>query len=175
QAGRKDPPIPRAHHDAAAVAGELVGEVLGIADGEDLRRGVMPQTPGRQRDQLGGDDLEMPVHRQLGLRVEVLEAARGEADEVLPQQDLVLGRGEVLEHHFSAFEKRALSCSMTFSSASLKAEVSGEAGSVWPSRSRTKSRRILIARQSALAERLTSWVMIASRLVILRLPPLSLT
>ena len=152
QAGRKDPPIPRAHHDAAAVAGELVGEVLGIADGEDLGRGVMPQTPGRKRDrghqgfqmtrwqvddqppdlafphrgQLGGDDLEMPVHRQLGLRVELLEAARGEGGEVVPQQDLVLGRGEVLEHHFSAFENRALSCSMTFSSASLKAEVSGE-------------------------------------------------
>jgi len=34
---------------------------------------------------------------------------------------------------------------------------------------------ILIARQSAVAERLTSWVMIASRLVILRRPPLSLT
>ena len=44
------------------------------------------------RGQLGGDDLEMPVHRQLDLRVEVLEAARGEADEVLPQQDPVLGR-----------------------------------------------------------------------------------
>src|SRR3984893_7624573 len=201
QAGRKDPPIPRAHHDAAAVAGELVGEVLGIADAEDLGRGVMPQTPGRKGDrghqgfqmtrwqvddqppdlafphggQLGGDDLEMPVHRQLGLRIEVLETAHGEADEVLPQQDLVLGRSEVLEHHFSAFENRALSCSMTFSSASLKAEVSGEAGSVCPSISRTKSRRILIARQSAVAERLTSWVMIASRLVILRLPPLSLT
>src|SRR5258708_36326596 len=105
----------------------------------------------------------MPVHRQIGLRVEVLEAARGEADEVLPQQDLIFGRGEVLEHHFSAFENRALSCSMTFSSASLKAAVSGEAGSVCPSISRTKSQRILIARQSAVAERLTSWVMIASR------------
>src|SRR4029077_16892238 len=105
--------------------------------------------------------------------VEILETARGEADEVLPQQDLVLGRGEVLEHHFSAFEKRALSCSMTFSSASLKAEVSGEAGSVCPSISRTKSKRILIARKSAVAERLTSWVMIAWRLVTLRRPPFS--
>ena len=47
---RKDPPVPGAHHDAAAIAGELVGEVLGIADGEDLRRGVMPQTPGRKGD-----------------------------------------------------------------------------------------------------------------------------
>ena len=37
EAGRKDLPIPRAHHDTAAIAGELVGEVLGIADAQDLR------------------------------------------------------------------------------------------------------------------------------------------
>jgi hypothetical protein len=37
------------------------------------------------------------------------------------------------------------------------------------------SRRILIARKSAEAERLTSWVTIASRLVILGRPPFSLT
>ena len=30
QARRKDPPIPRAHRDAPAIAGELVGEILGI-------------------------------------------------------------------------------------------------------------------------------------------------
>jgi hypothetical protein len=36
QAGWKDLPIPRAHHDAAAIAGQLVGEVLGIADGFSL-------------------------------------------------------------------------------------------------------------------------------------------
>src|ERR1700720_3710528 len=98
----------------------------------------------------------MPVHRQFGLRDPALEAARGEADNGRPQQDLVLSRGEVLEHHFSGFENRALSCSMTFSSASLKAEVSGEAGSAWPSMSRSMSRRILIARKSAVADRLTS-------------------
>ena len=51
------------------------------------------------------------------------------------------------------FEKRALSCSMTFSSASLKGET--DADSVWLSISRTMSRRILIARKSAEAERLT--------------------
>jgi hypothetical protein len=81
------------------------------------------------RGQLGRDNLEMRVDRELGLRVEVLETARGEAEEVPPQQDLVLGWGEVLEHHFW-FRDRALSCSMTFCSASLKAEVSGEACSV---------------------------------------------
>ena len=123
------------------------------------RRQVDDQPPDLalpHRGQLGGDDFEMPVHRQLGLRVEVLEAARGKGGEVLPQQDLVLRPGQVFEHHFSPFEKRILSCSITFSSASLKAEVSEDAGSVWPSMSRTKSSRILIARQSAVAERLTS-------------------
>ena len=50
QAGWKDFPIPRAHHDAAAIAGELVGEILGIADAQDLGRGVVPQTPGGKRD-----------------------------------------------------------------------------------------------------------------------------
>jgi hypothetical protein len=48
QAGRKDLPVPRAHHDGAAVAGELVGEILGIADGEELGRGVVSETPGRK-------------------------------------------------------------------------------------------------------------------------------
>ena len=82
------------------------------------------------RGQLGGDDFEVPVDRELGLRIELLEAASGEGGEVVPQQDLVLGPSQVLEHHFSAFEKRALSCSKTFSSALLKAEVSGAVGSV---------------------------------------------
>src|SRR5438874_1257342 len=117
----------------------------------------------------------MPVHRELGLGVQVVEAARGESDEVLPKHAVVLLPGQVFEHHFSAFEKRARSCAMTFSSASLKGEVSGEDGSVWPSISRTMSRRILIARKSAEAERLTSWVTIALRLVILRRSPFSVT
>ncbi len=50
QAGREDLPIPRAGHDAAAVAGELVGKILGIADAQDLGRRVVPQTPGREGD-----------------------------------------------------------------------------------------------------------------------------
>src|SRR5207249_888375 len=78
------------------------------------------------RGQLGGDDLEMPVHCQLGLRVEVLEAPSGEGGEVVPQQSPVLGLGQLLEHHVPAFENRAFSCAMTFSSASLKAAVSGD-------------------------------------------------
>jgi len=97
EAGWKDPTIPRAHHDAAAIAGELVGEILGIADAQDLGRRVMPETPRRKGDrghqgfemarrqvddqssdlalahlgQLGGDDLEMPVWRKRRLRVEL--------------------------------------------------------------------------------------------------------
>jgi hypothetical protein len=128
QAGRKELAIPRAHHDATTIAGELVGEILGIADAQDLRRGIMPETPGRKRDrghqgfkmerrqvndqppdlavphggQLGGDDLEMPVDRQLGLRVEVIEAARGKGTKILPQQGLVLGVCQVLKHRILA-------------------------------------------------------------------------
>jgi hypothetical protein len=119
QPGGKDLPIPWTHHDAAAIAGELVGEILGIADTEYRGGGIMPETPRRKSDrghqgfevagrqvddqppdlalpyggQLGGDDLEVPVHRQLGLRVQSVEAARGEGREILPQQDLVLGPG----------------------------------------------------------------------------------
>src|SRR5271170_185286 len=48
--------------------------------------------------QLGGDDLEMPVHRQLGLRIELLEAAGDEGGEVLAQQRLVLGARQVVTH-----------------------------------------------------------------------------
>jgi hypothetical protein len=36
QAGRKGLAIPPAHHDAAAVAGELIGEILGVADAQEL-------------------------------------------------------------------------------------------------------------------------------------------
>jgi hypothetical protein len=156
QAGRKDLTIPRAHHDAPAIAGELIGEILGIADAENLGRGIAPEAPRREGDrgqqgfemarrqvdnqpldpafphgvQLGGDDLEVPVHRQAGLRVEILEAASGEGRQVAVQQELVLRLCQ--EFHGSGFpiEKRALICSRTFSSASLKSEVSGAVGSV---------------------------------------------
>src|SRR5207237_4577710 len=140
---------------------------------EMARRQVDNQPP--HRGQLGGDDFEMPVRRQAGLRVEVLEAAPGEGRQVVSQQDLVLGPGQ--EFHCSGFPipKRALICSRTFSSASLKSEVSGAVGSVWRSMSRMMSSRILIARKSAVADRLTSWVMMAWRLLTLRRPPLSVT
>ena len=104
QAGRKDLAIPRPDHDAAAIAGKLVGEILGIADTEDLHRRVEPETPGRKGDrghqrfevtrwqiddqpldlalthlsQLGGNDLEMPVWRKRHLRVELGKTALSE-------------------------------------------------------------------------------------------------
>src|SRR5207248_3146462 len=165
------------------IARKLVSEILGVADTEDLGRGVVPETPGRKGDrghqgfevagrqvddqspdpafpnggQLGGDDFEVPVRRQTGVRVKVLEAASGEGGEVVPQQELVLGPSQIFHGSGFPIEKRALICSRTFSSASLNSEVSGALGSVWHSMSRTISRRILIARKSAVAERLTSW------------------
>jgi hypothetical protein len=51
--------------------------------------------------QLAGDDLDMPVRRELGLRVEIIKAACGKRGEILPQQDVVLGRCEILDHRSS--------------------------------------------------------------------------
>ena len=65
------------------------------------RRQVDDQPPDPalpDRGQLGGDDLQVPVERQLGLRVEIVEAARGEGGEVLPQQGVVLAPGQTVEH-----------------------------------------------------------------------------
>ena len=55
----EDLPIPQAGHDAAAIAGELVGEILGIADAEDLGRRVEAQTPGRKGDR-GHQGFQVP-------------------------------------------------------------------------------------------------------------------
>jgi hypothetical protein len=78
----------------------------------------------------------MPVDRQLGLWVELVKAARGEGGEILPQQSVVQIPGEVLDHPVSGIENRARSCSITFSSAAVKPEVSEESGSLWFSMSR---------------------------------------
>src|SRR5690349_15996002 len=83
------------------------------------------------RGQLGGDDLEMPIDRELSLRVEVMKATRRETAEILPQQGVVLGQGKVVDHRLSPSEprKRALNCSMTLSSAEPK-EVSEFSGAL---------------------------------------------
>src|SRR5947208_3516585 len=59
EARREYLPIPPARHDAAAIARELVGEILRIADAEDLCRRVVPETPGRKGDR-GHQRFEMP-------------------------------------------------------------------------------------------------------------------
>ena len=110
--GREEPLVPVAGDDAPAVARQFVGEVLGVADAEDLRARVVPETPGRKGDrgqvrlqmarrhaddqpadpafahrrELRRDQLDMPVHRERGARVELAERARREAREVVPQQ-----------------------------------------------------------------------------------------
>ena len=43
--------------------------------------------------QLGGDDLEMPIHRQAGLLVQIGKAAPREGGKVLPQQNLIFSSG----------------------------------------------------------------------------------
>jgi hypothetical protein len=50
EAGREDPAVPVAGDDMPAIARQFVGEILRIADAEDLRRGIMAQTPGRKGD-----------------------------------------------------------------------------------------------------------------------------
>jgi len=89
-------PIPPAQHDTAAIAAELLGEILGIADAEDLGGG-WPRTPTREKrlrpasfrmtprqvddqppdlslphgGELSRDHLDVPVRRERGLRVEL--------------------------------------------------------------------------------------------------------
>jgi hypothetical protein len=54
------------------------------------------------RGQLGRDDLEMPVHREGCLRIDLMEAAHGEGAKILPQQRLILDPGQALEHRLIA-------------------------------------------------------------------------
>ena len=51
QAGRREEAlVPVGGEDAAAVARQFVGEVLGIADADDLRTRVVPEAPRRKGD-----------------------------------------------------------------------------------------------------------------------------
>ena len=120
--GREQMPVPVAGDDAPAIARQLVGEVLGIADAEDLGARPVTEAPGRKGDrgqvrlqvarrqvddqppdlalvhrrQLCGDDPDMPARREIGARVELVKAKLGKAGEIVPQQHLVLGRVEAL-------------------------------------------------------------------------------
>jgi hypothetical protein len=48
---------------------------------------------GRSEDR--GDDLDVPVHRELGPRAQLAEAALREADEIEPQQRVVCAPGNL--------------------------------------------------------------------------------
>jgi len=89
-AGREHPAVAVAHHDAPAIARQFVGELLRIAGAQDLRRGLVTETPGgkgdrdqmrlqvtrrhidnqppdlagTQRRQLCAEELDMPVHQK---------------------------------------------------------------------------------------------------------------
>jgi hypothetical protein len=132
EAGRREElPVPAAGEDLPAIARQFVGEVLRIADAEDLRRRVVPEAPGRKRDrrqqrfqvprrqvddeppdpavahcdELGGDDFDMPAHRKAGARVQLAETALRKADKIAPQQRAVFvwgGRHDRGFHHGGA-------------------------------------------------------------------------
>src|SRR5436305_10761785 len=112
EAGRENPAVPVAGDDVPAIARQFVGEILRIADAEDLRRGIVPETPGREGDrgqqrlqvarrqvddeapdlaaaqggQFGGDYCDVPAHCEAGPRVELAETELREADEIAPQE-----------------------------------------------------------------------------------------
>ena len=74
------------------------------------RRQVDDQSPGlalANRGQRGSNDLDMPIERQLDVRIEILEAARDEGGEILPQQGLVLGGRQVVNHQTPVFCRAA--------------------------------------------------------------------
>ena len=59
------------------------------------------------RGELGGDDLEVPAHRQLGLRVEVVETACGEQRKVVALRGVVLGARQPLNHRIRSSYRSA--------------------------------------------------------------------
>jgi hypothetical protein len=111
QPGRKDPPVPVAGDNAPPIAREFVGELLRVADAEDLRARISPQTPCRKCDrrqqrlqmarrqvddqprrlaikhrcQLRRDDLDMRAERERGPRVELAKTPPHKVREVAPQ------------------------------------------------------------------------------------------
>src|SRR6516164_159828 len=125
------------------------------------------------RGELGRDHLDVPVWQKRRLWVEFAETALGEITEIGSQDRVVFARRKVFDHAPPP-RSRAFMRAMICWSASVKVG-SAEWGSLSPSMSRSIANRIWMALKSALAERLTSWVTIASRLVTTRRPPLSVT
>src|SRR6516225_7417005 len=119
------------------------------------------------RGELGRDHLDVPVWQKRRLWVEFAETALGEITEIGSQDRVVFARRKVFDHAPPP-RSRAFMRAMICWSASVKVG-SAEWGSLSPSMSLSIPNRIWMALKSALAERLTSWVTIASRL--LTLPP----
>src|SRR5208283_1882337 len=111
QSRREQLPVPVAGDDAPAVARQFVGELLGIADAEDLRARISAETPRGEGDrgqvrlqmarrqvddqpadpafedrQFRGDDLEMPAERTPNLRVQLAKSTPRKAREIKPQR-----------------------------------------------------------------------------------------
>ena len=126
---REGPLVPVAHNDTPAIARELVGEILRIADAEDLRAGPTPEAPRRKRDraqqrlqvarrhiddqppdlalvhrsELGRHHLDVPVHRERHERVELAETALREGGEIEPQLRVLLAPGQRLAVNCSGY------------------------------------------------------------------------
>jgi hypothetical protein len=127
QSGRKHLLIPRAQHDGATIARQFVGELLAIADTEELDRRIVAETPGWKGDrghqgfkmprwqvddqppdralphrgQLGGDNFEVPVCRKRRLRVEFGKTALSEKIEIRPKDRIVFGRRKPTHRRFT--------------------------------------------------------------------------
>jgi hypothetical protein len=108
KAGGIELPIPAAGDDLPAIARQFVGEVLRVADAEDLQAGFEPETPGRKSDrsqvrlqvarrhvddqpadtavahcrQFRGNEFVMPARRKWGARVELAETVRCKAGKI---------------------------------------------------------------------------------------------
>ena len=59
EAGGEELPVPVSGDDMPAIARQFVGEVLRIADAEDLHTGITAEAPGRKSDR-GKMRLQMP-------------------------------------------------------------------------------------------------------------------
>src|SRR6516162_1371578 len=68
--------------------------------------------PARTAIQFRGDDLDMPVHHELGPRAQLAEATLREADKIAPQQRVVCCPGELVggRHHSSGPAFSAVFC-----------------------------------------------------------------
>ncbi len=112
---RKQGVIPGTRHHRAAIARMFVGEFLRVAHAEELRRGLVPEPPGRQRHggtvgfqrtgwhthnqscdrasaaglELGREQIQVPIIQVGCGRVEVAEGPLVERRQILPQERII--------------------------------------------------------------------------------------